>query len=312
MTSLKEVTEYLNTIHIIEDQVDQGILEESPNELNEYRRIHARRLWRSLQLITNWGLEQRPLHILELGAMPYYFTGLLCRYIQDCEVTGVNIRAMLLSEKSTEKVKPETIKLCHGSNGRIDEIAIYVFNIERESYPFPDASFDIVLCMEVIEHLVYSPTHMLAEAHRVLKPGGRLLLSTPNAVDLHKTFTMLLNRAPGFPYSGYSIYGRHNREFTLDELCQLVKACGYKILETRLESIYTRKHYHPFKRFAFSILNFIENVPLPYLRAKREYCFLTAEGTGKPRFAYPKSLYHFSHLYPSTSENSNNVNIETL
>ncbi|PIY80169.1 MAG: hypothetical protein COY80_04335 [Candidatus Pacebacteria bacterium CG_4_10_14_0_8_um_filter_42_14] len=48
-----------------------------------------------------------------------------------------------------------------------------------EKMPFPDASFDIVVTSEVIEHI---PHQILAfkELSRVLKPGGTLILTTPN------------------------------------------------------------------------------------------------------------------------------------
>ena len=45
--------------------------------------------------------------------------------------------------------------------------------------PFPDASFDAVFCIEVIEH-VPNPFGALTEIHRVLRPGGVLTLSVPN------------------------------------------------------------------------------------------------------------------------------------
>src|ERR1044072_6396492 len=47
------------------------------------------------------------------------------------------------------------------------------------SLPLPDNSQDIVLCSEVVEHLV-EPARLFAEMHRVLKPGGHLILTTDN------------------------------------------------------------------------------------------------------------------------------------
>jgi SAM-dependent methyltransferase len=48
-----------------------------------------------------------------------------------------------------------------------------------QGIPFPDRSYDFVFCIEVLEH-VPNPFATLAEFHRVLKPGGALILSVPN------------------------------------------------------------------------------------------------------------------------------------
>ena len=45
--------------------------------------------------------------------------------------------------------------------------------------PFDDESFDVAICVEVLEHL-FAPHNAAAEIHRVLRPGGRLVASVPN------------------------------------------------------------------------------------------------------------------------------------
>ena len=47
--------------------------------------------------------------------------------------------------------------------------------------PFPDDSFDLAICIEVLEHL-FAPHAAAAEIQRVLRPGGVLVASVPNAV----------------------------------------------------------------------------------------------------------------------------------
>jgi len=68
--------------------------------------------------------------------------------------------------------------------------------------PFREASFDVVVCMEVIEH-VTETRQLAAEINRVLKPGGKLLLSTPNLVGLWNRLGMVLGK--GLKASPFSL-----------------------------------------------------------------------------------------------------------
>lgn len=63
--------------------------------------------------------------------------------------------------------------------------------------PLPDGSFDAVLCSEVLEHLP-EPTRALDEFSRLLKPGGRLILTAP--------FNSLVHFAPYHYSTGFSRY----------------------------------------------------------------------------------------------------------
>ncbi len=92
-----------------------------------------------------------------------------------------------------------------GQYGRID----YVSDIT--SIPVPDASFDVVLCTEVLEH-VPRPIEALKEMVRVAKPGGRLLLTAPLGSGLHQE-----------PYHFYGGYTDHwYRKFLTEFNCEII------------------------------------------------------------------------------------------
>jgi SAM-dependent methyltransferase len=69
-------------------------------------------------------------------------------------------------------------------------------NLE-EGIPFEDGAFDVVYAGEVIEHL-YNPDHLLEECRRVLRPGGRLVLSTPNLQAWYNRILFPLGLQPLF------------------------------------------------------------------------------------------------------------------
>ncbi|MCH8252392.1 MAG: methyltransferase domain-containing protein [Planctomycetes bacterium] len=108
------------------------------------------------------------------------------------------------------------------------DVTVSVFDVERDRYPHEDASFDVVLCLEVLEHLAVDPMAMMAEVNRVLKPGGTFVLTTPNAVRHSNVVKMILGEYPlGWgSYNGFD-RNRHNREYTPSEIDQLFRAAGF-------------------------------------------------------------------------------------
>jgi len=65
------------------------------------------------------------------------------------------------------------------------------------SIPEPDASFDVIMCNEVLEHLP-DPVKAIHEFSRLLKPGGRIILTAP--------FCSLTHFAPYHFSSGFNSY----------------------------------------------------------------------------------------------------------
>jgi glycosyltransferase involved in cell wall biosynthesis/SAM-dependent methyltransferase len=104
-------------------------------------------------------------------------------------------------------------------------------NAERDHLPFADESFDLVLAMEIFEHLALDPHFFLCEAWRVLRPGGHLVITTPNICSHRGVRKMLSNEAPysfGIFVPTGGVYGRHNREYAPRELAVLGQAAGFE------------------------------------------------------------------------------------
>lgn len=70
-----------------------------------------------------------------------------------------------------------------------DKISFFEGNLQ-ESLPYQDNDYDYVLFMEVIEH-IYNPGFVISEISRVLKKNGKLILSTPNILNVSSRFRFL-------------------------------------------------------------------------------------------------------------------------
>lgn len=158
--------------------------------------------------------------VLELGANPYFTTTLLHKF-READLHLANF----FSQSEKEGKQSVTIR----QTGEIIEYSYKQFNIEDETFPYADDSFDVVLFCEIIEHLLSDPVHALVEIRRVLKPGGTLVLTTPNVVRLDNVRKIIGGENVYDPYSGYGPYGRHNREYTQEDLFNLLTINGFTI-----------------------------------------------------------------------------------
>ena len=98
-----------------------------------------------------------------------------------------------------------------------------------DGIPFPNASFDHVFCIEVLEH-VPNPWGALTEIHRVLRPGGVLALSVPNPYHVKE----LIWNALRIPDRQGHIYG-----WTRQNMTKLGEMNGF-----RLDG-YAGTYFHP-------------------------------------------------------------------
>jgi SAM-dependent methyltransferase len=103
--------------------------------------------------------------------------------------------------------------------------------------PVADAAFDAVLCSQVLEH-VFTPDGFLREIHRVLRPGGRLLLATPFTWDEHEQphdfarYSSFGLRAL-LEQNGFEVVVQRKTCADFRALVQLKAAYLYKVTRTR-------------------------------------------------------------------------------
>lgn len=92
---------------------------------------------------------------------------------------------------------------------------------EATCLPLKQETADVVIATAVIEH-VADASRMVRECGRILRPGGVLVLSTPDPLMEHLATALGLLKESG-----------HVRTFALGELASLVRRCGFHVLESR-------------------------------------------------------------------------------
>jgi len=118
------------------------------------------------------------------------------------------------------------------------EIKIQKFFFDgKTKLPFEKDFFDIVIAGEIIEH-IFDTDFFLEEISRVLKPGGRLLISTPNIASLGRRLLLLFGANPiteVSPNEANSV--GHIRYFTRETLKNILAKHGFKIISSHSDCI---------------------------------------------------------------------------
>jgi len=110
-----------------------------------------------------------------------------------------------------------------------------------ESSPLKENYFDVILLIDIIEHLYKSPRELLNYSILSLKPSGRLLIETPNAVALAKRLKGLFGKSnlvnANFFYWNIGEYRSHIREYTRSELKQILSYHNLDSVHSRMLNI---------------------------------------------------------------------------
>jgi SAM-dependent methyltransferase len=97
-----------------------------------------------------------------------------------------------------------------------------VHQVGEDSLPWPDGAFDQVMSIDVLEHLDKDGP-FLAELHRVLRPGGRAVVTVPNGDP-----RLLTNRIKWWVGMTPEVYGHQRAGYTVEELRTALAGAGFR------------------------------------------------------------------------------------
>jgi SAM-dependent methyltransferase len=243
-----------------------------------YLNTHSTRLLKTLEITPPGGPDDR---VLEMGAY-LQITPALRSKLGYGEVRGCYYGKL-------GRIDHRTVT---SAEGEAFECEIDHFDAEKDVFPYPDGHFATVICGELIEHLFEDPMHLMSQVNRILKPGGHLVLTTPNIAALRGISGILQGYHPGFfhayirPAEGTGeVDARHNREYAPREIQQLLENSGFEV--TVLETGEFRDEPHP--EFGW-ILHLLERYRLS-AELRGDGIYAVGRKTGAVRERYPAWLY---------------------
>lgn len=133
----------------------------------------------------------------------------------------------------------------------VGKIKYVVCDVDTESFPLEDSSYDVVLSINVLEHL-HDPERVLLECHRVLSLGGLMVLGTPNVANLRNRLFAVFGRSIYYPLDKWLTNSQrrlltsgkmrrfigHTREYTMKEIDFMMRKYGFQVLLRRYFTSY--------------------------------------------------------------------------
>lgn len=179
--------------------------------------------------------------VLEYGSAPFWFTTAL-------KIAGYNVVGTDLAPERFNNFEKLGLKILR-------------VNYDTEPLPMENDSVDAIICNEVFEHMRHNLIFTFKEAHRVLKPGGELHITTPNLLSAQGYYNLLVRQL------GYSCaddlfhewnkieeigHMGHVREYTSREVSLFLTKVGFKVERVNFFSLPPKgrhqKFFHQFGR----------------------------------------------------------------
>lgn len=186
-----------------------------------YLRTHFARMRRTIALLRESYASPQQATLLDLGAHWLHLSTLLAA--EGYGVTAADLQEVLSDPAVQSLAQASSINL--QAIGDLSQAACLA--------NLPDNSFDVVLLAEVLEHLAFNPRHLWQEIRRVAKPGGLVVVTTPNYYSittrvraLGRFLTLRGGSLPVWKVLAHPTYAHHWKEYSARELREYVDALG--------------------------------------------------------------------------------------
>lgn len=176
----------------------------------------------------------------------------ICDLLRDIGPQALGADIGCMSGLATEEYSAAGVGVIHGydiAGASLEKLRAkgfegFYWNADGERCPAADATYDVAIAGEVIEHLVDTDS-FVRELHRILKPGGFLILSTPNLASWYNRIR-LARGLPPLAYPGASstvresplIDNHHIRVNVLGEWVALLQHHGFRVARLEGASIF--------------------------------------------------------------------------
>jgi SAM-dependent methyltransferase len=131
-----------------------------------------------------------------------------------------------------------------------------------------DRQFDMITFNEVIEHLYTAPETVMTALARLLRPGGHMVLQTPNAAALNKRLLLLIGKNPFERLRVDHTNPGHLRELTKAELAEVARATGFDIVDHRCIE-YAGVYGRSWRNFALPLLRAVAAIWPTFARSQQ-------------------------------------------
>jgi glycosyltransferase involved in cell wall biosynthesis/ubiquinone/menaquinone biosynthesis C-methylase UbiE len=163
--------------------------------------------------ILKWVEQERPSEVLEVGTATGYLSSEMTKL--GCAVTGI---------EQDPQMAEIARKHCR---------EMFVADVEKIDYD-QLGTYDAIIFGDVLEHL-RNPREILEQVSKLLKPGGKVLMSLPNVANIWVRLNLLFGR---FNYSRVGILDEsHLRFFTLQTMKQLATDSGFDVISVNATPI---------------------------------------------------------------------------